>query len=225
MADEMTRVVTNPCTRAQVPVRALVLDYGGVLTLPQDAASVERMVEHLGVNGHLFRHVYRQNRPAFDSGRVTGEQYWRRVVEGCGLAPTSVELDYLIALDVESWTQLNRAMVRFVADVRPRVHRMAIISNMTHNTLVSMREHFDWLQLFDASVFSCEIGSNKPGRAIYETCLCRLGLPASECLFVDDSVENVQGARDVGMAAIRFESCVAVATEQFLDELKAFDLQ
>lgn len=209
----------DACMRKRVPVRALVLDYGGVLTLPQDVASVDRMVEHLGVDGGLFRRVYRQNRPAFDRGLVTGEQYWRGVVAGCGLDPAGSDLGYLIARDVESWTQLNQAMVCFVAELRERVHRLAMISNMTPNTLVSMREHFEWLKLFDECVFSCEIGSNKPGREIYETCLNRLDLRADECLFVDDSAENVRGARAVGMLAIRFESI-----EGFLAELQAYEL-
>jgi putative hydrolase of the HAD superfamily len=202
-----------------MPVRALVLDYGGVLSLPQDPASVGRMVEHLGVDGDLFRRIYRQHRPAFDSGLVTGEQYWRRVVEGCGLDPKRVDLGYLIAQDVQSWTQLNEAMVRFVHDVRQRVYRLAMISNMTMNTLVSMRRNWKWLALFDECVFSCEIGSNKPGHEIYETCLGRLGLAAGTCLFVDDSVENVWGAQRVGMAAIVFES-----TGQFLAELERYKL-
>jgi len=177
------------------------------------------MIEHFGVNGELFRRVYRQNRPAFDSGLVTGEQYWCGVAEGCGLDPASVDLVYLIKRDVKSWTQLNEAMVRFVRDMRDRVHRLAIISNMTPNTLAFMREHFGWLALFDACVFSCELGTNKPGREIYEHCIRRLGLRAEECLFVDDSAENVRGAREVGMATIRFE-CM----EQFLASLKAFEL-
>jgi putative hydrolase of the HAD superfamily len=205
--------------RARTQIRALILDYGGVLSLPQDAASVDRMIESLAVDRDLFRRSYRRNRPAFDSGLVSGDQYWRGVAKGCGLDPAGVDLSYLIAQDIQSWTQLNEAMVRFVADVRSRVHRLAIISNMTQNTLVSMREHFDWLALFDECVFSCELGTNKPGGEIYQYCVRRLGLQAGECLFVDDSAENVRGAQDVGMAAIRFESM-----EQFLVELGAFDL-
>jgi putative hydrolase of the HAD superfamily len=190
-----------------------------VLTLPQDVASVERMIEFLGVDGSLFRRVYRQDRPAFDSGSVSGEQYWRGVVAGCDLDPDGVDLSYLIAQDITSWTQLSEAMVRFVTDVRSRVHRLAMISNMTQNTLVWMREQFDWLALFDECVFSCELGTNKPDREIYQHCLRRLDLQARECLFVDDSATNVRGARAVGMLGIRFESM-----EQFLVELEAFDL-
>jgi putative hydrolase of the HAD superfamily len=150
---------------------------------------------------------------------VSGEQYWRGVVEGCGLDPQDVDFAYLIEQDVQSWTQLNEAMVRFVIDVRSRVHRLAIISNMTRNTLVSMRRHFEWLALFDACVFSCEVGTNKPEREIYERCVRELELRADECLFVDDSAGNVQGALDVGMAAIRFRT-----TDQFLAELEGFGL-
>ena len=200
-------------------IRGLVLDYGGVLTLPQDAASVDRMVAYLGLDRDAFRRIYRARRPAYDSGAVTGEQYWRGVVEGCGLDPDGIDLSYLIAQDVQSWTQLNEAMVQFVRGVRRRVHRLAIISNMTPNTLVWMKREFEWLALFDECVFSCELGTNKPGPEIYQYCIRRLGLRADECLFVDDSADNVQGAQDVGMAAIRFE-CVA----QFLAALEAFEL-
>jgi putative hydrolase of the HAD superfamily len=203
----------------QRPVEGLILDYGGVLTLPQDAASVEQMVGYLGVNGDLFRRVYRRNRPAFDSGSVTPEQYWRGVAEGSGLDSTGVDVEPLIDLDVRSWTQLNEGMVQFVRDVRHRVHWLAIISNMTESTLVWMREHLTWLTLFDACVFSCELGVNKPDPAIYQACARQLGLQASECLFVDDSAKNAQGAREVGMAAIRFEGVAP-----FLAELGRYEL-
>jgi putative hydrolase of the HAD superfamily len=209
----------NGYMTARRSVRGLILDYGGVLTWPQEAASVEEMVGYLGVDGDLFRRIYRRNRAAFDSGSVTPEQYWRGVVEGCGLDSAGVDVEPLIDLDVRSWTQLNEAMVQFVRDVRHRVHRLAILSNMTESTLVWMREHLAWLALLDACVFSCELGVNKPDAAIYGECARRLGVEASECLFVDDSAENVQGARKVGMAAIRFEGVAP-----FLAELGRYEL-
>jgi epoxide hydrolase-like predicted phosphatase len=141
------------------------------------------------------------------------------VIKACDLDPEGVDVRQLIDLDVQSWTQLNRAMIRFIHDVRSRVQRMAIISNMTQTSLVWIRRQFDWLALFDECVYSCEFGVNKPDAAIYRECTRRLGLQASECLFVDDSAENVRGARHVGMAAIQFEDVT-----QFLAELKAYPL-
>ena len=69
-----------------------------------------------------------------------------------------------------------------------------------------MKNHFQWLELFDELIYSCEIGKNKPDKRIYEACLSRLEIPPQECLFVDDSVENVHGAMKSGMEVIHFKS-------------------
>lgn len=86
---------------------------------------------------------------------------------------------------------------------------------MVDDTLVFMREHYDWLDLFDELVFSCELGVNKPEKEIYEICLRKLKIPPGECLFVDNSAKNVKGAVNSGMHAIQFTTF-----SRFLDELE-----
>ena len=57
--------------------------------------------------------------------------------------------------------------------------------------------------LFDAVVFSCDVGCVKPEREIYEHCLRRLELPAADCLFVGDGGSNeLTGARNAGLRAV-----------------------
>lgn len=46
----------------------------------------------------------------------------------------------------------------------------------------------------------------KPDPAIYRLALQRFGLSASDCLFIDDRLENVEGARAVGMKAHHFRN-------------------
>lgn len=54
--------------------------------------------------------------------------------------------------------------------------------------------------LFDAAVFSCEVGYAKPERAIYERCFELLGVAGSDCLFVGDGGSNeLIGAKEAGM--------------------------
>ena len=202
---------------SKAKVRALILDYGGVLSRPQDVDSVKRMAEIVNRDYRDFCQVYRARRAPYDSGLVSGEEYWRGVLEQCGIQADDSYISRLIRYDVQSWTQINESMIQFVTEVRDRIHKLAIISNMTQESLVFLKRQFHWLELFDERVFSCEVGTNKPGRDIYELCLQKLELPAHECLFVDDSPENVQGALQVGMAAVRFQS-----TAQFLAELDRF---
>ena len=198
-------------------VRALILDYGGVLSLPQDAGSVQRMAGLLDQDYHDLSQVYRARRAPYDSGLVSGEAYC--VLEHYGIEPDGFDISCLIDHDIQSWTQINEPMLQFVADHGDRIHKLAILSNMTRETLAFMRRSFCWLGLFDEQTYSCEVGCSKPSRRIYEHCLDRLDVPACDCLFVDDSAENVQGAIAVGIAAIQFRGMA-----QFLDEMDQFHL-
>jgi putative hydrolase of the HAD superfamily len=200
-------------------VRALILDYGGVLSLPQDADSVQHMAETLNQAHDDFCQVYRAQRAPYDSGLVSGEEYWRGVLEHCGIKADGFDISRLIRHDIQSWTQLNESMLQFVTDHRDSIHQLVILSNMTRETLAFMRRNFCWLELFDVQTYSCEEGCSKPSRRIYEHCLDRLSVPAGDCLFVDDSTENVRGALKVGIPAIQFGN-----TAQFLSELDQFCL-
>jgi FMN phosphatase YigB (HAD superfamily) len=55
---------------------------------------------------------------------------------------------------------------------------------------------------FDVVVDSCEVGLRKPEAAIYRLVAERLAVDVERCLMLDDFVENVDGARAVGMQAI-----------------------
>jgi putative hydrolase of the HAD superfamily len=57
---------------------------------------------------------------------------------------------------------------------------------------------------FDVVVASCEVGRCKPDPEIYRICLERLGLTADATLFVDDRMENLQAARDIGLQTQHF---------------------
>jgi 2-haloacid dehalogenase len=65
---------------------------------------------------------------------------------------------------------------------------------------------FPFLTGFDVCVVSGIEGLVKPDPAIYHRLLERTGLPPEACLFIDDAAHNVEGARAVGMHAVRFES-------------------
>ncbi len=64
--------------------------------------------------------------------------------------------------------------------------------------------------LFDAEIFSCEVGCVKPERAIYEKCLAALGLSAEECFYVGDGGSNeLDGAKAAGMSTVFISGVIA----------------
>ncbi len=70
---------------------------------------------------------------------------------------------------------------------------------------VALRE-FPFLNLFDGRIVSGEEKLAKPDPAIYKLLLEKFNLNPKETLFIDDRIENVQAARDLGIEAVQFIS-------------------
>jgi putative hydrolase of the HAD superfamily len=190
----------------KIRIRALILDYGGVISQPQNPENVTNILHSLEQDHNGFSEVYFRQRGQYDLGQLSGEQYWTDILQHYGLNPDGFDIARLIQEDVKSWTQLHESMIQFITESRSQIHRLAMLSNMTRDTLAFMRKHYSWLELFDELYFSCELGIKKPDREFYETCLRKLELSPNECLFVDDSVKNVKGAVEAGMPAIQFRT-------------------
>ncbi len=195
-------------------IRALILDYGGVISKPQNSRNLNNILQLLKQDPDDFKEIYQNKRKNYDKGQISGQEYWISILQHYGLEQDDSKITRLIQEDVKGWTEINDLMIQFVKESRGKIHKLAIISNMTRDTLAFMSRHFQWLELFDELIFSCEIGENKPDRRIYEACLSKLEIFPHECLFVDDSVENVNGAMKSGMNVIHFKSF-----PQFLQEL------
>ena len=58
--------------------------------------------------------------------------------------------------------------------------------------------------LFDAQVFSYQVGALKPDPRMYQAILAALDVPAAQSFFIDDAPANVLGALKAGMGAVRF---------------------
>lgn len=187
-------------------IKALILDYGGVISQPQSPKYVNNILGILKVDRDDFRKIYFEKREAYDRGHTSGEEYWMSILRHFNLNPMDVDLDYLIQEDVKSWTNINSDMIAFINDNRSKIQYLAMISNITQDSLEFIRKHYQWLELFDTLIFSYELGINKPDKRIYQACLRKLPITPNECLFVDDSVDNINAAVQIGMNAIQFSS-------------------
>lgn len=67
----------------------------------------------------------------------------------------------------------------------------------------------DWLNeifsFFDGMVFSGEIGKIKPDKEIFEYILTKYNLKREECLFIDDTKINIEGAMDANIKGYLFD--------------------
>lgn len=87
------------------------------------------------------------------------------------------------------------------------------ITNFSSPKFSLAQQRFPFLAGFDGIVVSGDERLLKPEPEIYRLLLDRYGLRAADCVFIDDSHANVEGARAVGMQAIHFAEPADLAAE------------
>lgn len=195
-------------------IKAVILDYGEVISHPPTAEEWGRMADLFHVERDKFRPLWDRNRLQYDQGDLSLETYWAKLAEDAGTKLEPAQLRNLSQWDVEMWAHIDPTMVEWLKNMKSTDVKTGLLSNMPADMIRYAREQFPWLNLFDQQTFSAEVGLVKPDAAIFRHSLAGLGVAAGESLFVDDRAVNVEGARAVGMFGIQFRS-----TTQLRDEL------
>lgn len=203
MADRVTRYNTGVG-----PLRALILDYGNVLTYPQAPDVIQAMAARLGVTVDTFTAAYWEHRHGYDAGEYPAGDYWRRVLRSLGRRPEESDeralLDWLTGRDGDSWTRYRDDVWDLARAVRAEHVRTAMLTNMSAELADRIRHERPLTAWFDVVVVSAEFRCVKPDPRIYRLCLERLGAEPADTLFVDDRPGNVTAAAALGMRAVHF---------------------
>jgi putative hydrolase of the HAD superfamily len=187
-------------------LRAVVFDYGMVLTGPPNAEAHDAMVRITGLPVDRFESLYWADRHAYDEGKLTGIAFWQKLLREAGLALQPAVVEELNRHDARMWTTQSPAMLAWQLQLKQRGLLTAILSNMGDSVLESIEREFDWFPRFDVLVWSFQLHMAKPDPAIYRYTLQQLGTRPQETLFIDDKLVNVEAAQALGMKAIQFST-------------------
>jgi 2-haloacid dehalogenase len=87
------------------------------------------------------------------------------------------------------------------------------ITNFSGPKFILARQRFSFLAGFDGIIVSGDEKLLKPDPLIYRLLLDRYGLEAEDCVFIDDSRANVEGACAVGMHALHYAEPMDLTVE------------
>lgn len=134
-----------------------------------------------------------------DRGEISQQEMFEQLAALTGSEAGHVEGQWhaLAAIDDE--------MIALLRELRGSV-RLALLSNASWPFLRSLLRQADIETLFDCIIISSECGHAKPDDAIYKRLLDTLNEPARSVVFVDDTAENVIGARRAGMFGVHFQT-------------------
>jgi epoxide hydrolase-like predicted phosphatase len=200
---------------------ALVVDWGGVLTEPLDAA-IRAWADLDGVDFEHYLGVMRswlgphqgelaRDNPvaALERGEIEvphfEEQLARRLSDASGHQVAATGLMQRMFDQFEHAPAMSALVLR----ARRAGLRTGLLSNSWGNAYP--RE--GWDEMFDAIVISGEVGMRKPEPDIFAHMLSRLGVRAEETVFVDDLAHNVAAAAGLGIIGVHHTSYDTTAAE------------
>ena len=208
------------------PVKAVLFDYGMVLSGPPDPAAWARMRKISGLNEEQFHRGYWTHRHAYDRGDLTAESFWNQAASPTHAILAPDQLTALIAADVDYWSTINPSMLAWARSLQHSGIPTGILSNMPGPMETGLRARHRWIDDFAHHTWSHALNLAKPEPAIFHHAVEGLQTPPANILFLDDKAENVAAALAVGMQPIQYTTHRAFEQEMHsrgLDSLLQLD--
>lgn len=192
------------------PIRAIVCDFGGVLTTPL-VESFLAMQEDIGVSVEEFGAAMRAvagdgDIPLFalERGQLSEADFLELL--GTGFDETLGRRPHLHGFGelFIGGLKANAPMIDLMRDLRGEGYRMAMLTNNVKEWEPHWRPMLPVDEIFELVVDSAFVGMRKPEPGIFALTVERIGLPAAECLLVDDMELNIEAAREFGMRTVHY---------------------
>jgi putative hydrolase of the HAD superfamily len=188
------------------PFKVIIFDWGGVFIAPRQVSPSTRQLEkNLDIPESALSKLLYDNDYWMKAqiGEIRDEEFWRLSLQQFDILDDKGIAEFKEKLFSGERVQLRLGMINVVKQLK-RHYTLALLTNAddVFRPLLQTKFHVD--QLFDHIIISAEVGIAKPDIEIFwRTCQIVNARPA-ECIFIDDSLANVQSAKSIGMYSIQY---------------------
>lgn len=194
-------------------IRNIIFDIGNVLTdfrwrgFYQDKGFDEAMVERIA-DATVRTDVWCE----FDRGVWTEEQILDAFIQ----KDPDIEDELRRTFDnIKGMVTIREYAIPWLQELKAKGYHVWYLSNFSRKAEEECADSLAFLPYMDGGILSYQDKLIKPDHAIYELLLSRYGLKAEECVFLDDTLRNVEAAEEVGIHGICFDT-----KEQAEEELR-----
>lgn len=188
-------------------IKAIIFDFGGVI-LNIDYNKTYKAFTNLGVKNFDEMYSQKNANPLFhdlEEGKINEEEFYNAFRTSSQLKLTDLQIK----------TAWNAILLRYreealqtLANIKNK-YRLYLLSNTNSIHHKEFNKIFeDQIGLgsindyFDKAYYSHEIKLRKPGKDAYQYVLKENNLLPSETLFIDDSIQNIEAAKSLGLQTI-----------------------
>lgn len=136
-----------------------------------------------------------------DVGLISRQQFNDIIAKSTGLSPKEVDDKY--------WgtNKFNQPVIDWALDLKQSgKYKIGMLTNISRDWMDVVLPFFDRENLFDAEILSGDVHLVKPDPAIFKLMAEKLNVNPSECVMIDDTLANIEGAKQAGMYGIVYIS-------------------
>lgn len=193
-------------------IKAIVLDIGGVLLRTEDQSGRQALENKYDLHpGGAEELVFNSIMAAKSTvGKVHPDQIWQNLAEKLSLSPQALE-EFKLAF----WRgdQIDQELLGYLNSLR-NSYTTALLSNAWLDAREALANQHQIIegQTVDHILISSEIGIAKPDKRIYHLLADTTQCDFNQILFVDDFIENIEAAKELGIQTIHYQKGMDLIT-------------
>jgi glucose-1-phosphatase len=193
------------------PIKAVIFDLGRVLVdvnVQRFRAFFPEETDMDDLQQALSRIMAAPVMAQFNTGCLRPQVFYQRLCEDCNLHLSFDEF-------VFRWCDIFEPIgeMEGVVEALSQKVKLGLLSNTDQLHWEYIQSHYPLMRYFPRPTLSFEVGVMKPHPAIYVQAAKNVETALTECLFIDDLTEYVDGAAAAGMKAIQFEGAGQLVRE------------
>lgn len=183
------------------PTKAVLFDFDGVLTTDKSGSltTTRYLSKRTGIALPKVQSVFRKFNDDLTLGRTTHEQIWESVCNQLGR-----KLGIELLEEAFESTPMSPRMLGLARGLRSR-YAVGIVTDNKKDRIDHLKKLHDLPSVFDPIAVSAEVGAGKGDPKIFLEVLAKLGVGPGECIFIDNSRENLVAPGALGIKTIHFD--------------------
>ncbi len=203
-------------------IKCIIIDLGDVLIELDFSIFLNEVISPSPLNKPktpIMLEFFRQS-DTYHQGKITDEEFYKQACEILGACSLDQKEFYTSFNSILS--DINLDMVELIRNIKSSNNVTLIcMSNINSSHWKYLKKQkWDIWELFDEFILSHEIHITKPDPRVFQLALEKVGSKPEEVLFIDDGLNNVRAAQEIGINAIKF-----VGLDNLVEELQKYNIK
>lgn len=182
-------------------LKGIFFDFDGVITMEKQGTPpmIAYIAETTGLPRETVEKAYRKHNRALLMGEVTHPDMWQQFCE-----ELETQIDYDILTGAFLNITLDQAVVGYIRELKQK-YLIGMITDNKVDRIETILKEKGLEELFDVVVISAQVHCGKTDERIFAEALKRSGLEPGECVFIDNTAQNLEIPRKMGFRTVYFD--------------------